>query len=402
MPEQENPAEMDIGQSSLFDLPVLLSNWLATVAKQWRFTTCSVITRAISLFILCFLPLCIAAANFPVVGAIARPAFATLSPSLGNWLFDPWIAFLMAWFAFFVAICANRAWSANELERTRIALGQVERATNSLPDLRGMAGFSALVLISITPLVLYNSNEFACSVNDLGCLFRGDTPDSLTWIRADADLLLRAVNFSIVQYVFSLSDISNLAPTTYFGRIIELVVLAALQLVAVATVIDLTRIQKAVRIAVQSLASTPEPAIVVGRRVLPQLIKALREKTHPNSSADSGGNDALFAKNAIDAIGEIGDPSALPQLTDIVAQEKINDWVRLRAVKAMAKLLEYLPLVCRTRVFGRWSDHWIKWRVHWWARNQIKRETEFRMRKQVDLKSGVVYRELSQLFEQTA
>jgi hypothetical protein len=284
------------------------------------------------------------------------------------------IAWILLWLGYVGVISVGRAWVSNEKLRTAIARKLSDADPDEMPDLRLSAFLSALQLLVIIPLLLKSSHE-------LFDLYIVPIDASYTdWFLLGIDLLCKSLlDWSEIYGVqFSSINLDSMG-----GRHLIMLLLLTIDFILIQGILRYFEIRRTVGEGVSAAVRDPEMAYRLGRRAVPSLLEQLNnddlttvERTHViealavlreseacesliqlfehdelNSTAVAAmvsiglvppliealnGTSRLIQRGAVTALGRIGDPDAIPALSD--AMKRSEPKQRERIVRAFARI----------------------------------------------------------------
>lgn len=217
---------------------------------------------------------------------------------------------------YFGVVAVNHAWYQNERIRGAIVRGQTEGDLLELPNLRGFSLLTALQLFLLFPMMFSHCHT-------LFALFSvPDNANWVTWFTLTFDGFCKSmldwsevygVHFSQVEYSTWWAKHLVMAKRLTFDYIL---------ISGVITVISST--DTLIKGALADLRFNHRASVRLGRTIVPALITTLENE------------DKLMRGNAAKALGEIGDPRAVPPLILRITDTHSN--VRLQATRALGNL----------------------------------------------------------------
>ncbi len=220
-------------------------------------------------------------------------------------LTPPLFGFIALWFGYIGVLAIGRAWAQNENLRARIAKKLEESDPDSLPDLRGTAGFAALQMVILVPLLLRTSDG-------LFDLYATPAEATMTtWALFALDLLFRSIlDWSEVYGV----HISGVGLKATGGRHLVMFILLSIDYMVIQTAIRIIGINTTIEEGVAVAGKDPEMAFRLGRRASPRLSRILLGEEREIDEK----------RNIIEAMGLIGDASAAEALVESLAEVELH------------------------------------------------------------------------------
>ena len=188
-------------------------------------------------------------------------------------------------------LAIGRAWVLNEKERTAIVKQLADGDPDQLPDLRGTALVSALMLLLLFPLLFKQVEHFY----HLYKVAEEPTFVNWLWFAVDKTYLKALPDWSIL-YGVHISGIDFDAP---WGRHLVLLSRLTFDYILIQGVMRLVAIRATIQEAMAALKADPEIAVRLGKRAIPPLLEKLNDP-------DKGVRGA-----AANALTQLGDSRAL-------------------------------------------------------------------------------------------
>ncbi|WP_461496009.1 HEAT repeat domain-containing protein [Pyruvatibacter sp.] len=280
---------------------------------------------------------------YPALRAFVGGGYQPLADGLS----EPIVAAISLSFALLIIVSINRAWSENEDQRLKL-IGQIPgarvKSADELPDLRDEGLVSALLLIPLFPLWLSAINAAICGFEGASsCPFTASsTAPFAPWLVLSAENLFRGALFFDFPEVYDWSRQSGIDARNGVGEHLIMIMRILIDFVLISGFLQLIKINRAGRNAVDALINSPTPAGLAGRRVIGRMLKALREA-----------DDPAVLKNAALALGQIGDPRSVSALVDLTRDRR--RLVAGRAVDAIGEIMAVQTLPATSRLQGAWQ-----------------------------------------------
>ncbi len=230
----------------------------------------------------------------------------------------PWLSLAALLSAYVGVLAVGRGWVANEKLRTSIVKKLDDTDPDSLPDLRGAALVSALHLLILFPLLLWQlSRHFP------GQLFAVPAGASFgAWL----EFAFEPYAKTLLDQFGGHSHESDIAATTSAGRLVVLLKRLTLDYIIIQGVVRVLAINTTVGEAVGALGTHPDITVRLGRRAVGPLSGIL-------TGGDPPAPVHLRAQAAL-VLGDLKAKGAVPALTAALADESAE--VRWRAAGALA------------------------------------------------------------------
>jgi hypothetical protein len=188
-------------------------------------------------------------------------------------------------------LAIGRAWVVNEKQRTAIVKGLQQGDPDALPDLRGTALVSALLLLILFPLLFQQVQaQF-----DLFRVQEGATLASWAWFALDKTYLKALPDWSALYGV----HISSIEVASPWGRHLVLLTRLTFDYLLIQGIIRLLAIRTTVCEAVAVVKSDPDVAVRLGRRAVRPLLRKLND---PEKGVRGGAANALTQLGDVHAI----------------------------------------------------------------------------------------------------
>jgi hypothetical protein len=197
-------------------------------------------------------------------------------------------------FGYLGVLAIGRAWVRNEKLRIRIVKKLEDQDPDQLPDLRGAALVSALMLLVLFPLLYMQVEErfHLYRVNEAPTFW------SWLWFSIDKTYLKALPDWSILYGV----HISSIEFDARWGRHLVLLSRLTFDWILIQGLLRLLVIRATIREAVAVIKVDPDVAVRLGRRAIPSLLAKLED---PDKSVRGA---------AANALTQLGDPTALQQI----------------------------------------------------------------------------------------
>lgn len=278
----------------------------------------------------------------------------------------PWVSLAALLFAYVGILAVGRAWVANEKLRTNIVKKLDDTDPDTLPDLRGAALLSALHLLILFPLLLWQlSKHFP------GQLFA--VPEGASF-GAWLEFAFEPYAKSLFDQFEAHSHAVDIAASSSAGRYVVLLKRLTLDFIIIQGVIRIFAVNTTTREAVGALAAHPDITVRLGRRAVGPLTDILAggdpaepAPAHlraqaalvlgdlkawdavPGLSAALNDESPEVRWRAATALGEIRDPAANPALLEAVrdadpntARSALDALIALDAREVVPTLREWL------------------------------------------------------------
>jgi hypothetical protein len=188
-------------------------------------------------------------------------------------------------------LAIGRAWVRNEKERTAIVKRLKDADPDELPDLRGMALVSALLLFILFPLVFQQMEHFF----HLYKVQEGETFWNWLWFSLDKTYLKALPDWSILYGV----HLSSIDFDSAWGRHLVLLSRLTFDFILIQGVLRLLAIRATIQEAVEVVTLDPQMAVRLGKRAIAPLVAKLQ---HP---------DKVVRGSAANALMQLGDDRAI-------------------------------------------------------------------------------------------
>ena len=188
-------------------------------------------------------------------------------------------------------LAIGRAWVLNEKARTAIVKKLEHGDPDQLPDLRGTALVSALMLLILFPLLFQQVQYFFGAFK----VHEGATFGSWLWFALDKTYLKALPDWSVL-YGIHLSGIDFDASG---GRHLVMLSRLTFDYILIQGVLRLLAIRATINEAIAAVKADPETAVRLGKRAIPPLLEKLNDP-------DKGVRGA-----AANALTQLGDSRAL-------------------------------------------------------------------------------------------
>jgi hypothetical protein len=197
--------------------------------------------------------------------------------------------------AYIGVLAIGRAWVLNEKERTAIVKKLKDTDPDLLPDLRGTALVSALMLLILFPLTFQQVERFfhLFKVHD------GLTFWSWLWFSVDKTYLKALPDWSILYGV----HISSIDFDAAWGRHLVLLSRLTFDFILIQGLLRLLAIRATIREAVAVVKVDPHVAVRLGKRALAPLIEKLQNPDKVERGAAANALMQLGDNRAIQLIG---------------------------------------------------------------------------------------------------
>jgi hypothetical protein len=199
-------------------------------------------------------------------------------------------------FGYVGVLAIGRAWVLNEKKRIRIVKKLDDQDPDRLPDLRGSALVSALLLLILFPL-LYQQ------VEEMFHLYKvNEEPKFWDWLRfaIDKTYLKALPDWSILYGV----RIDSIDFQEKWGRHLVLLSRLTFDYILIQGLLRLLFIRATIREAVAVIKIDPDVAVRVGKRAIPSLLEKLQD---PDKSVRGA---------AANVLTQLGDSTALQQIQE--------------------------------------------------------------------------------------
>jgi hypothetical protein len=192
-------------------------------------------------------------------------------------------------------LAIGRAWVRNEKERTAIVKRLKEADPDQLPDLRGAALVSALMLLILFPLAFLQTERFfhLYKVNEEPTFW------AWLWFSIDKTYLKALPDWSILYGV----HISSIEFDRTWGRHLVMLTRVTFDYILIQGLLRLLAIRATIHEAVAVVKADPNVAVRLGRRAIGPLLAKLHD---PDKAVRGGAANALM---------QLGDPRAIQLLS---------------------------------------------------------------------------------------
>jgi hypothetical protein len=209
----------------------------------------------------------------------------------------------------------GRAWSANEVQRGRIARKLENGDPDVLPDLRGAALLSALQLIVLFPILFQELQR------DYHLFRVPEETTLLAWVGFTFDSVGKL--FVSVAEIYGVS-LTRIEFDSIWGRHLVLLKRLTIEYLLIQAIVRALSLRAQVREAVAAVRQDIDLSVRLGRRAVPALLGLLH----------SGCPD--LRKQAATALGQLRDPRAIEPLRKLLNDDERS--VREAAAQALGEL----------------------------------------------------------------
>jgi hypothetical protein len=191
-------------------------------------------------------------------------------------------------------LAIGRAWVLNEKKRTAIVKKLVDADPDKLPDLRGAALVSALMLLVLFPLLFQQVERFF----QLYKVKEEPTFWDWLWFSIDKTYLKALPDWSVLYGV----HISSIDFDSRWGRHLVLLTRLTFDYILIQGLLRLLAIRLTIREAVAVIKVDPQVAVRLGRRAIAPLIDKLQD---PDKAVRGAAANALL---------QLGDPHGIQSI----------------------------------------------------------------------------------------
>jgi hypothetical protein len=206
----------------------------------------------------------------------------------------PLVALAALTAAYVGVLAIGRAWVLNEKERIAIVKQLKDADPDELPDLRGTALVSALLLLILFPLVFQQMEHFF----HLYKVKQEPTFSDWFWFAIDKTYLKALPDWSILYGV----HISSIDFDAVWGRHLVLLSRLTFDYILIQGILRLLAIWATIREAVAVVKADPNVAVRVGKRAIAPLIARLQDP------------DKMVRGAAANALTQLGDARAMQMI----------------------------------------------------------------------------------------
>ncbi len=208
---------------------------------------------------------------------------------------DPVVSLSALAIGYVGVLAIGRAWVRNEKERTAIVKLLADADPDQLPDLRGTALVSALMLLILFPLLFQQVERFfhLYKVNEEPTFW------NWLWFSLDKTYLKALPDWSVLYGV----HISSIEFDSRWGRHLVLLTRVTFDYILIQGLIRLLAIRATIREAVAVVKADPHVAVRLGRRAIAPLIQKLQD---PDKAVRGAAANALL---------QLGDPHGIQSIS---------------------------------------------------------------------------------------
>jgi hypothetical protein len=213
-----------------------------------------------------------------------------------------WLSLAALIFGYIGVLAIGRAWVRNEKKRIRIVKKLEDEDPDRLPDLRGAALVSALLLLVLFPLLYRQVDQMFHLYKHTG----DEEPTfwSWLWFSIDKTYLKALPDWSILYGV----HISSIDFDARWGRHLVLLSRFTFDWILIQGLLRLLFIRATIREAVAVIKIDPDVAVRLGRRAIPSLLEKLED---PDKSVRGA---------AANVLTQLGDTTAIHRIQETHAK----------------------------------------------------------------------------------